>query len=78
MSKAGFRIPEDLETKLERHVPWGMKQKVIEGMLRLLVAELERGDYSTWHRAVEAYHAGRNERPSHVQNLDTRRKHGKG
>ena len=60
--KTGFRVPPDLETKLAAHVPWGTKQRIVEGLLRLLITELEQGSYTLWHRALEAYHTARAKR----------------
>lgn len=55
MSKLGFEIPRELDERLRRHVAWGSKGKVIEGLLRLMVEDLERGDSKLHARALLAY-----------------------
>jgi len=53
--KLGFSLPPDLEARLPRHIPWGSKQRVIEGLLRALVNRLDKGDHSLWTEAMAAY-----------------------
>jgi len=57
--KLGFSLPPDLEARLPRHIPWGSKQRVIEGLLRALVNRLDKGDYSLWTEAMAAYFESR-------------------
>lgn len=59
MSKTGFRLPDDLEADLARYIPWGSKQRVVEGCLRLLVAEMKEGKNDLWTRSLTAYHEAR-------------------
>lgn len=56
MAKLGFSLPPDLEQDLKRLVPWGSKQRIIEGLLRILVARLKSKDYSLWDDAMNAYY----------------------
>lgn len=55
MAKLGFEIPEKLERRLRKHVAWGNKGKVIEGLLLVMVARLERGDGALLLEATSAY-----------------------
>lgn len=55
MAKLGFIIPDKLDQRLRRHVAWGRKGKVIEGLLILLVEDLEKDDINLLHDALSAY-----------------------
>jgi len=55
MAKLGFEIPDELDARLRRHVAWGNKGKVIEGLLLVMVERLERGDSSLRNDAFQAY-----------------------
>ena len=64
MAKLGFSLPNDLEQRLIPYMPWGTKQRVIEGLLRVLVKELEAGDFTLWKRVMKEYHETHNPRRS--------------
>lgn len=55
MSKLGFEIPSDIEARLRRIIPWGRKQKIIIGLLLLML-----DDQTLYTHALNAYHNWRN------------------
>jgi len=62
--KLGFSLPPDLEARLVPYIPWGSKQRVIEGLLRVLIGQLEQKDYTLWTELNTAYHSSRSPRPT--------------
>jgi len=55
MSKLGFDIPSDIERQLHSVIPWGRKQKIILGLLLLLL-----DDQTLYSKALGRYHQWRN------------------
>ena len=55
MTKLGFNIPDDLDERLRKFVPWGSKGIVVEGLIRAMVEREEKGDHTLYAEAVTAY-----------------------
>ena len=55
MAKLGFDIPTEIDTRLRSVIPWGRKQKIIIGLLLLML-----DDQALYVRALNRYHKWRN------------------
>lgn len=56
MAKLGFELPYELEVRLRRHVSWGKKGKLIEGLIILAVENADQDDGHLIKDAMRAYH----------------------
>jgi len=55
VAKLGFHLPNSIDARLRRFVPWGGKGRIIEGLLRVMLDELESGEIRLWKKARDAY-----------------------
>ena len=55
MAKLGFELPSEIDARLRHVIPWGRKQKIIIGLLLLML-----DDQTLYIHALNRYHKWRN------------------